>query len=369
MAVYPEQKVASIQEHILGMYKERFGQDAKNRFASEIDVLKQQRHCTTQQAIKMMCDGGRFLVSTDSMAEFLKIVGIIDGKKRSAAKIMELYKDAVANAGSKLYSSIKQESKNSPVASVQSPKTSYNKDIIRAVQDHILNEFGDDEYDDDLTPEERFVDQINSMIGGQIRTPQDALKQWVDGAAPEIYNEDKARFLKSIGVDDGKHHEAYESAQLYDSIMLRDGMKLYNQIVSGKRKPRKPSASSESLKGSLASAGGKVKSGLSRMGTGKKANGTAVPDAMATGIQAIYYDPAESERFGRDVFDVVISLKGLKKKMWVKDYDPNTGTYKRAYPDQSSADIKTHAKGHVKVRTFVAPSRIPGRFRGSKGVN
>ena len=212
------------------------------------------------------------------------------------------------------------------------------------------------------------------------------MKQWVDGAAPEIYNEDKARFLKSIGVDDGKHHEAYESAQLYDSIMLRDGMKLYNQIVSGKRKPRKPSASSESLKGSLASAGGKVKSGLSRMGTGKKANGTAVPDAMATGIQAIYYDPAESERFGRDVFDVVISLKGLKKKMWVKDYDPNTGTYKRAYPDQSSADtntgtykraypdqssadIKTHAKGHVKVRTFVAPSRIPGRFRGSKGVN
>lgn len=40
MVVYPEQKVASIQEHILGMYEERFGRDAKNRFASEIDVLE-----------------------------------------------------------------------------------------------------------------------------------------------------------------------------------------------------------------------------------------------------------------------------------------------------------------------------------------
>lgn len=255
--------------------------------------------------------------------------------------------------------------KSSGKSGSDSSKSTYNSDVVKAVRNRILKEFED--YGDGFSPEEGFVDQIDNLIDGHfISRPDGAIRYWIQGGNPYAYPEDKKAFLDGVGVDSGISLE--ESDRRFNDLFLREGLNLYSQIVSNK-KTRKPAVKNESIKKSLSSARGKVKGSLSRVGTGKKSDGTAVPDAMATGIQAIYYDPAESERFGRDVFDVVISLKGLKKKMWVKDYDPNTGTYKRAYPDQSSADIKTHAKGHVKVRTFVAPSRIPGRFRGSKGVN
>lgn len=354
-----------VQEHILGIFESRYGTThAKQKFVSEVDNLKRQNHCSTQQAVRKMCDGGRFLVSTDSIKEFLREIGAIDGRIRNPEKIWDTYRTVVARNGSKLYDSLKTETNSHAI--LESPRTSYNKKVIEAVQQHILNEFGDDAYGDDgLTPEERFVDQINQMIGGQNRTVQDAMKQWIEGASPEIYDVDRVRFLKSIGIDDGKTHESYESSKLYERILLRDGMKLYEQIVSGKRKPKKPSVSVESPKYFPAFADRKTKGKPSRPKTTKITEiGTPVSGNGELTIQAIYYDPTESEKYGRNVFDVVLGSKGSKFKAWVKDYNPKTGGYRRVYPEQTSADIRTHAKGHVKVGSFAAPSNKNGRFRG-----
>lgn len=232
-------------------------------------------------------------------------------------------------------------------------RTSYSKEIVKAVQDHILDEFGDDSYDDDRTPEERFVDQIDSHIGGAIRTPEESIVSWVQGSSPEIYNEDKAKFLKSIGVDDGKTHDVWESGNLYDRIFIRDGTKLYRDIVSGKRKPNSRATKSESPKRTSSI---DAKSGSGK-GSERKSGGRSAGDGKSRmEVRSIYFDPTESKAFGRPVFDVIIVDGGTSEKVWGKDFNPVTLRAAKYYRNQTEKDISEHVKGHTKVRSFTVPA-------------
>lgn len=73
-------------------------------------------------------------------------------------------------------------------------------------------------------------------------------------------------------------------------------------------------------------------------------------------IIAIYYDPTESEMYGRPVFDVVGYDGTLDSgKVWGKDYDPRKRRWRSCETGQTDAQIRNHAKGHIKVDSFEVP--------------
>lgn len=234
----------AVRAHILAIFGERYGPNAAGRgFVSEVDNLKNQGH-STRQAVERMVDGGRFLIPTEAQSAFLKGIGAMDGRVRNPEKITDLYRTTIVKEGAKLYDSIRREP-NGPTAVSESPKTSYNAAVIKAMQEHILSAFED--YDDGVTPEQGFVKEVEERIRNdpEIHNPTQAIQNLYQGGAWLVYYPEIQEFLKSIGVDDGKKHEGYESANLYAHMLQRDGVKLYNKLKTASRGGR---ASSNSLK-------------------------------------------------------------------------------------------------------------------------
>lgn len=269
----------AVRAHILAIFGERYGPNAAGRgFVNEVDNLKNQGH-STKQAIEKMVDGGRFLIPTEAMGAFLKGIGVMDGRVRSSEKIHDLYRSTIAKEGAKLYDSIRKEP-NGPKAASESPKTSYNANVIRAMQEHILSAFED--YDDGVTPEQGFVREVEERIRNdpEVHNPAQAIQNLYEGGTWLVYYPQIQEFLKSIGVDDRKKHEGYESANLYAHMLQRDGVKLYNKLKSAPRngrvsgnspKPKKKSCNTprdDSIKDSAKSAYNRTKD-AARSGTSK----------------------------------------------------------------------------------------------------
>ena len=255
----------AVRAHIMAIFGERYGPNAAGRgFVSEVDNLKNQGN-STKQAVERMVDGGRFLIPTEAQSAFLKGIGAMDGRVRNPEKITDLYRTTIAKEGAKLYDSIRKEP-NGPTIVSESPKTSYNAAVIKAMQEHILSAFED--YDDGVTPEQGFVKEVEERIRNdpEVHNPMQAIQNLYQGGTWLIYYPEIQEFLKSIGVDDGKKHEGYESADLYARMLQRDGVKLYNKLKTASRggrassnspKPRKRSCDTprdDSIKDSARSA-------------------------------------------------------------------------------------------------------------------
>lgn len=239
----------AVRAHIMAIFGERYGPNVAGRgFVSEVDNLKNQGS-STKQAIERMVDGGRFLIPTEAMGAFLKGIGAMDGRVRNTERIHDLYKSTIAKEGVRLYDSIKKEP-NGPMAVGESPKTSYNAAVIKAMQDHILSAFED--YDDGVTPEQGFVKEVEERIRNnpEVHNPTQAIQNLYQGGTWLVYYPEIQEFLKSIGVDDGKKHEGYESANLYAHMLQRDGVKLYNKLKTASRSGRASSNSPKPRKGS-----------------------------------------------------------------------------------------------------------------------
>mgnify|MGYP006934497336 CR=1 FL=1 len=113
-------------------------------------------------------------------------------------------------------------------------------DAKKANRSAILAEFAD--YGKGMTPEDAFVDQIDCMMGGSIRTPYDAIYDWVRGGGVLVYNEDIQKYLKETQgiVNDPDYFDKY------CRIMARDGMDLYLSIKESQARAKPKPASAPS---------------------------------------------------------------------------------------------------------------------------
>lgn len=92
------------QRHIVSCYK---GLGGLTGFVDQVDYLVRGHHITPYAAIRMMVDGGDFLVYNIDVQKYLHRIGLT--KKLDSSKAWDTYKSLLARDGAKLYASYKKK--------------------------------------------------------------------------------------------------------------------------------------------------------------------------------------------------------------------------------------------------------------------
>lgn len=125
-------------------------------------------------------------------------------------------------------------------------KTTNRAEVIKSVQEHIIENF--DDLDESITSQQAFVEQMDYLMGpkSKVKTPEAALDMMCDDGFFLVYNSDIQNFLREIGVDDGKEHGSDETFDLYKHLIVRDGNKLYRKLKASEKKNTKKTSKGSS---------------------------------------------------------------------------------------------------------------------------